>query len=217
MKYLIAALFVLLTSITTPPAYADGAANTAQTLDVSKLTAEQQKALTDLATQFTANQTNVSSVLDAIKGLSIDQKTMSTWAVAGTEAGKAVANFTEEIKMPVGQVLDSFQGKVLFLMFFMNYGGGKLASFGLDVGLFLVLTPIFLLFMRGVFRRFVLHMRMDVNKKWTLFRSKAQGEALVDPKEFPTSVNTSEAVFGLAFIVVGSFFYFAWMWPAWPV
>ena len=216
MKYLITALFVLLTSIAAPLAYADTPANTTQTLDVSKLTAEQQKALTDLATQFTANQTNVSSVLDAIKGLSIDQKTMSTWADAGTEAGKAVANFTEEIKMPVGQVLDSFQGKVLFLMFFMNYGGGKLASFGLNVGLFLVLTPIFLLFMRGVFRRFVLHMRMDVNKKWTLFRTKAQGEAPVSSDPRDPTVNTSEALVGMAFIVVGTFFYFAWMWPAWP-
>jgi hypothetical protein len=186
-------------------------------LDISKLTPEQQKALTDLAGTFTTDQSKASTILDALKNVTIDQTAVSGWAQAGTEAGKAVVNFTDQVKLPAADFMNSFVGQMIFLVLFMNYGGGKLASFGVDIGIFIVLTPIYLMFMHGVFRRFVLHMRIDENKRWLPIRSKKEGdELIVNDKDMPpVSVDMWEAFLGYFFIVITSMIYLHWLWPTW--
>lgn len=201
-----------------------GALAQTSSIDMTGMTPEQQKALQTMAEQLKSNQAAPATILEAIKSLDIDKETVSGWAQAGTEAGKAVTNFTNEIAVPAQEFLDSFIGKAVFLIVFMNYGGGKLASFFLNIGIFVVLTPIYLVFINQVFRRFVLHQRLE-GKAWFPVRTKEAGERIVGKEEgepatvqdLPITVNTAEAVAGWAFVVVTTTFYLLTMWPTWPL
>ncbi len=199
----------------------------AQSLDTSKLTAEERTALQTVLDKMVEDKSDAATVLEAIRTIDVNSEQFATWAQAGTEAGKAVSNFTKEIGATANEFLDSFPGKAIFLIVFMNYGGGALASFFLDIAIFVCLTPFFIYFMNRVFRRFVLHQSYDVTKpkgeRW--FKLPGRGadgtkveKVFTDDKgNGGIEVDVFEAILGWFFTVIGTMLYLSQLWPTWPV
>jgi hypothetical protein len=188
-------------------------------VDVSKLTDEQKKALQSVANQMAENKSNTSQILEAVK--SIDAKDVKNWADAGTEAGKAVANFTREIGVVTTEFLNSFPGKTTFLLLVMNYGGGKMAQFVLNTFIFVTLLPVFTWLMCRVFKRFVLQTRTLVTivynpNPWLRFVGINTVTKTDEAVKFDNdSDNFWAAVLGWALIAVSTFCFFGLLWPKW--
>jgi hypothetical protein len=198
-----------------------GMAN-AQSIDTSKLTTEERAALETVFNQMAEDKSTATTVIEAIQDINVSSEAFAKWAQAGTEAGKAVSNFTKEIGATANEFLDSFPGKAIFLIMFMNYGGGALATFFLDIAIFVCLTPFFLYFINRVFRRFVLHQSYDGRKpkgeRWSFLPGRGHDTAREETIEIDGAkmkVSTTEAVFGWVFIVVTTMVYLSYLWPTW--
>ncbi len=186
-------------------------------LDVSKLSPEQRQALTEIAKGMETKETNVPEIIDALK--TVDASTAKEWAEAGTEAGRAVANFAKEIGVVAKDFLDSFVGQVLFVLIAINYGGGTILQYTIDLFFFLLVTPVFAMFMYRLFRFYVLKTRVTYEIKYHSnpffrvlgFNEKTRKEELKDQADADVSLGTS--VVTVIFIAILTVSYFAGLWP----
>lgn len=149
IKFLLAMYFVLFSS------FAFAQTNTSSG-NAQSLTPQQQQAIQAITDQIVKldEKSETTKILQAIQG--INKEDIRGWAEAGTEAGKAVGNFAKEIGILAKDFLETFVGKAIFFLVFMNYGGGELAQFGFNVIAFVALLPLFCFFMWQTFKRFVL-------------------------------------------------------------
>lgn len=211
------ALYALLIATMASPVFAD----TTPTVDVSSLTAEQRNAVQAVANQMREKKSDAPAILQAIQG--IDKDTVRGWAEAGTEAGKAVSNFAKEIGAASGDFLNSFIGKAVFILAFMNYGGGKLLQFFMNIAWFISLTPIFLYVMYRTFQRFVLQITIVKEVKYNpniFLRLLGVNEKTVRSEKMPgvkdPDGDNIAPVFGWSMILIGHILYFWALWPTWP-
>lgn len=214
---------LLFLSVVVTPAFADNGSNgnsSAATMDVSSLTPEQRKAVLAVANQMKEQKSDASAIMQALQG--VNKESVQGWAEAGTEAGKAVSNFAKEVGAVTTDFLNSFIGKATFILVFMNYGGGKLLKFSMDILWFISLTPIFLCFMYRVFQRFVLQIVVTKTVKYNpnvFLRLLGVNDKTTTVETMPGLKDDDGSnllpVIGWAFIAVCSLAYFVLMWPKW--
>lgn len=190
-------------------------------VDISALTPEQQQAVQAIAGQMRDKKSETPQILQTLQGIDKDQ--IKGWAEVGTEAGKAVSNFAKEIGAPVSEFLGSGVGKAVFVLAFLNYGGGKLLNFFMNIAWFVSLTPIFLYVMWKTFQRFVLQVVVLKEKKYNpniflrLFGVNEKSCKVENRPEIKDDEGNNIApIFGW-FCVAGFSFLWLWlMWPKWP-
>lgn len=224
MKTFLLCISLFLSMFVTPTFADDGTgtnkASSVVTMDISSLTPEQQAAVLAVANQMKEQKSDAPAIMQAIRTMNKDS--IQGWAEAGAEAGKAVSNFAKEVGAVTTDFLNSFIGKATFILVFMNYGGGKLLKFSMDILWFISLTPIFLYFMYRVFQRFVLQIVVTKTVKYNpnvFFRLLGVNDKTVIVEKMPGLKDDDGfnflPVLGWAFIVGCSLAYFGLMWPKW--
>jgi hypothetical protein len=188
-------------------------------VDVSRLTEEQRQALQQVANQMAEDDPDTSDILEAVRN--IDAEQVQNWAEAGTEAGRAVANFSREVGVVAGEFLDSDVGKTAFVLLTLNYGGGAIVQYVLDVALFVALLPVFIWLMCRVFKRFVLQVTTLVEREYHQsplyrfigFNKVTKKDQAVDYDDEAWKFWSS--VLGYVIIFVSTLSFFGTLYPAW--
>lgn len=216
----VVAMVFLFAIFLSPPMVCATEQTTTTVVDISGLTPEQRRAVETVAAQMKEKKSDAPAIIQALQD--IDKDKLRGWAEAGSEAGKAVANFAKEVGIVAGEFLDSFVGKAVFVLVFMNYGGGKILQFGVDLALFTALTPIFLFFMWKVYQRFVLGVIVikDVKYNPNPFARLLGFNEETKRIEKASGIKDSDGddwivVIGWVLIVVCTILYFWNMWPKW--
>ena len=229
MKKMLAPLLVLTMVVPTATFAQQATVANSEQVDLSKLNPEQRQALNTIAGQMIENKSNTAQVVEAVQNL--DASKVRGWAEAGTEAGKAVGNFTREIGLVAKDFLSTGVGQATFLLMFMNYGGGPLAQFVFDIFVFLLTLPFFLRFMWLVFQRYVLRLTVTYTKTYNpnpLLRFVGFNEKTKTVQAAPAYVIKDSArndldisgwiAAGAAIsIAILTAVYLHSLWPTWPV